>query len=1045
VLLYQLNTKPTQESRTAPALAGGRGPQNRLWLFACVLMALVQIQWAGYQLGVGNQSIQAAFLQKLHDPSLFARDEMVNQTLSRYPSLFFAGVAQLLRAVEFEPLYLALHLLAAIGVFVAGAALARAMFRSHLAGLVFGAFLMAGHHHALAEQVLYSNGFTHTWAVFPVLMAVLALWYADRHWWAFALTGALANAHALEAGQLGIGLGLWALVSIRQLGWRKVAGLLLLMAVLALPAVLIMLRGQQNFDALWLELMRLRSALHSFPSTWWRAGNPDVPRFVLVIALAAVATSLAPPGAHTRKTLWFALATVLMFVAGWLFTELWPSAVFVRAQLFRSSRLLVVVAFAYIAVGSARAWRLPWEPGVPRWRAWLECAAASVTAATLVFEAALVLLPVAVAVAALVALLNRRLAWTQALLAGIALLVAVLAWRQIQFVLPGLSPSFTWHRALSWSGPGLAPGILLGVAGLIWWLATKPLTRRQAGLLSFALGAATIWLAALLGPGLLRDRQTEATWCDAQRWAREFTPADSLFLTPAQNSGFRILSGRSVVGEWRDGTQLYFSAGFTRTWWERMNALQPGMRLAPDKRRLLVRGKALSQLDDDALLALAQQCGATHIVVPVDETRRLALLYSNADWGIYRPQLAAAAVQQDAALARQARFIKDVALPGIEKNRKSDVRVQLLRADGRPVGTLPYRLAQTSSPFRFGVGWEAAADSNRLARVREVFNYTVLRDGVGWHEIETAPGQRALEALSAQLAACREANFTVEFSALAAAPPPWVQNLSPTNQAPRLVAHAKAVFKTAGDRVQYWQLTDQGELLEGVTNALPQLRAQVPAAKLGWSDAGRFWSPHDKERRQTDLCRGLAEARQLREQGTPVDFVALHARQPWGTWAEGQTIYEVLDAFAAEKLPVHITGFGVPASGAIEGHVRRGHWDPKLQAEYCRQFYTICFSHPGVAALNYRELSELLSSDGKPRPAFSALRELITKQWRTRQQGRLGLDGALALRAFHGEYELTVTLPGGKAAHTAFAVGPGAPTSLRLQLDEGTGKLVEVK
>jgi hypothetical protein len=39
-----------------------------LWLLVCVLLALVQIPWAGYQLGVGNQGVQVAFLEKLQNP-----------------------------------------------------------------------------------------------------------------------------------------------------------------------------------------------------------------------------------------------------------------------------------------------------------------------------------------------------------------------------------------------------------------------------------------------------------------------------------------------------------------------------------------------------------------------------------------------------------------------------------------------------------------------------------------------------------------------------------------------------------------------------------------------------------------------------------------------------------------------------------------------------------------------------------------------------------------------------------------------------------------
>ena len=1035
-----------------------RGPHNSLWLLACLLLALVQVRWAGYQLGVGNQSIQVAFLQRLHDAALFPRDVMVNLTLDRYPSLFFRALAHVVGLVEFEHLYLALHLLATLGVFVAVAALARVMFRSHWAGLVAGLFLLAGHHHALAGEVLYSNGFTHTWAVFPLLLMALGLWYADWHYAAFALTGALCNAHALEAGQLGLVLVFWALASGRRLGWRKVGGLLAVLALFALPAIVLLLRRHPSFDPLWLQLTRLRSGLHSFPSTWWRPGNADVPRFALAVALGALALSLAPTGAPLRKTLLLTAAAGAMFVVGTVFTEAWPNATVVRAQLFRSSRFVLVVALVTIAWGCWQAWTLPWAGGGDgrRWRGGLEFLSAALTALALIVPPAIVLLPVALAVATLVALINRRLLWQQAALAGAAALICLVAWRQIQFVVPGLSPEFSWRSAFSSSGPGMTGWLVLTAVAALWFLAQQSLSRGQAELVAAVAAGSGVALAVTLGPALLRPPASDAAWCDVQRWAQAHTPVDALFLTPAQESGFRMLSQRSVVGEWRDGTQLYFSADFTKPWWERMNALQPGMRLAPDGQRLLVRGKSLGQLEDEPLIALARQFGATHVVVPAEETRRLMMLYTNAVWGVYRPQIAPPAVQQSSLLARQAAFLREVALPNIEKHRKSDVRLQIVAADGRPLYDAQYRVTQTASAFGFGVSLPprgADPDTNRLARVRDLFNFTVIRDPAWWATIEPEPGQRQSADLEATLAWCHEQGVASEVSSLGGVPPAWLRSWPVTNQVTRLVEHAQDLVGRYGERVTYWQVTDCGVLLAGASNVIVRLREQYPQSKLGLSDAGRFWSPFEGAVRDADLERGLEDARRLREQGAPVDFVALRGHQPWGVWADVNTIYAVLDEFARESLPVHITEFAVPSAGTIEGSVRRGSWDAKLQADYCRLFYTVCYSHPSVAAINYLELGPgtrvpdagLFGADGRPKPALAALRDLITKQWRTRLTGTLPLDGRLAFRGFQGDYELTVTLKGGQMARAVFAVAPGRANDLRFELAAATGKLTLVK
>src|SRR5947209_771183 len=96
------------------------------WL-ACLLLALLQLLWAGYRLGVGNQSIQIPFLQHLIDPSLYPRDAMVRETLAQYPSFFFRALAWALPMSVIAPAYFALHLLTNFGVFAAMLWLGRAI------------------------------------------------------------------------------------------------------------------------------------------------------------------------------------------------------------------------------------------------------------------------------------------------------------------------------------------------------------------------------------------------------------------------------------------------------------------------------------------------------------------------------------------------------------------------------------------------------------------------------------------------------------------------------------------------------------------------------------------------------------------------------------------------------------------------------------------------------------------------------------------------------------------------------------------------------
>ena len=67
----------------APSKAIGR----ILWLEAAILLAIVQVLFAGYRMGVGNQTIQIPFLKQWHNPQLYANDPMVAGTLAVFTGL----------------------------------------------------------------------------------------------------------------------------------------------------------------------------------------------------------------------------------------------------------------------------------------------------------------------------------------------------------------------------------------------------------------------------------------------------------------------------------------------------------------------------------------------------------------------------------------------------------------------------------------------------------------------------------------------------------------------------------------------------------------------------------------------------------------------------------------------------------------------------------------------------------------------------------------------------------------------------------------------
>lgn len=1051
VAAEQTETKPTGRETNARPIG-----RLQMMLLCAVLTAMMMIG-GGYSLGVGNQSIQVAFLLHAHDASNFANDAMVRETYANYASYFFNVIALGLRLLDVATLYVALHAFTTWALLMAIASLSRALFKHRGAVLAALAIVVAGHHGALAGDPLYSSGFTHTYFVLPWAVLALAWLVRGRVVLAFVLAGLLFNLHALTGTYLAVMLAAGTLVlAEKKLRTLLVAGAAF--ALFAAPTLYHIATHPQTYDALWFGLMRVRSADHSFPFTWWQAGNPDVPHFALYVALAAVAWSWFEAGRERRLVRAIIAATFALFAVGIVFTEIWPSATVVRLQALRSSRILLVVLLVVIAHGVVRSFVFDRKHV-------LALMGAVVVLAALAVPALLVYLPWAVLLWAVAALAAGRLSWRAALAVAVALVVTMLAWRQIQFAVPGFTPgAATVHVETS----NALPLAVLGLAAVV--LALNVAVRRF--LLRCAMTICACFLAVAGVSRFFSGPEAPPSPIETVGAYFRATTNDAVILAPAGMANLRIYGEASIVGDWRDGTQLYFAAPFANTWLSRMNDLEPGLTLSEDRRKLIARGASLDTLDDEALLALAQKYGATHIVSRVAGRNLREIGISGLEGlHVYAAEAVAPAVTTQPVPAgvidgvewRAAEaFYKTVVQPNVIRNRTSEVTIQIVDETGRPVYDMPFELKQTNSQFLFGAslgffdavpyanyGDQKPPPSNPQEREKflEVFNASMIPFSAKWQYIEPFRNVRTYADLDQYVDFCVQNNITVQFHHLAGHQATWLKQLSALEQTGRFHEHATKLVERYGDRVKYWQVFNDKLLLNAAPPLFESLRRQQPGIKLGISDCTRFHSPNKGPTRERELCAGIDGLRQLKAMGARVDFFAMHGHYPAGLWADPREMYEVLDTYAREGVKVHITEMLLPLNSEIAGPLRRGKWTPELQAEFYERYFTVAFSHPAVEMVNLWGIgpdnwgagSGLLDHDHNPRPAFDRLKELITQRWRTHAKGTLGLDGAARLRAFHGQYDVAVITPAGPA-RAKITITPETRL-VRLVLTRGTGAL----
>ncbi len=1007
-----------------------RGPLRGDELALCGLAAVLRLCVAGVPIGVGNQALHMVFVEHLRNPGLFQGDLLLD-TLPHFSTLFFHAFAALLPAfVSLEAVLAVAHLLTTGVTFAAFAALVRGIWpdtrKPCLILIPLAGLALSG----LAESPLNPLGFSHTSLAFALSLVVLNLLVRGRIGTALALTGLLANIHLLTAATTAALAGMWGLWHLRTLPPSRTVAGLLAGAVLAAPMLPHLLQSPGGFDAGWIQLLELRSAHHVFPSVWWRPGNPGVARFALWAGWTAVARGLS--GGRSRHTdPWIAAAAVLMAL-GWLGAEVMPLPLVMRAQLFRASGTVVVVALLL----SVRAVDMLLRP-----RPELPLLMRGIAPVAVVAFAAILWLPVGQPVAAPALLAAawmvwaaRRLSPAEALVAGGAIVVATLSDIQLQ--------TNFWTPELAFS-PDLAVLLLLGVLAL--FALSMPLhpgvrLAIAPAAVVMAVAALALWPAGAAVPDL---------WADIQAQTRRATPPEAVILTPPRQSGFRVGARRAVVGEWRDGTQQFFDPAFAVRWAERMAALDAD------------RTRHYAAAD---WIAAADRWGADFLVLPRNDRLPLIRVAENAAWMLCRPELPPPpplppppdnAIDPDDWLAQE-RFMHEVVTPSLQRHRTTAVSLRLLDAAGRPLPGVPVELEQTGRAFHIGSALnhfsEPAAHSREfraplvhaqeLERFTEVFNYSVIGFSGKWNVLEPVQGERNMEPLDRYIDWCHRHGIAVEYHFVCGYEPPWLRHLSPEEQQATLLRHADDLIDRYGDRVAIWQIVNERRLQALAPAVFERFRERLPGARLGVSHCARFYADREDERRERDLLRGWDSVTELQDQGVTVDYFGVHAHRPMGTWWDPRTIYEVLDTYAERGMRVRVTETGISHAGKIMGSVLKGDWDEALQADYLQRFLTVLYSHPNVDGVNFwgfgphtwqRHIS-LLDEAYEPRPAFHALDRLVNDTWKTRAALESSREGRIRFAGFHGDYRLLARMPDGTTASATFHLAADSPESFDVRL-----------
>lgn len=131
--------------------------------------------------------------------------------------------------------------------------------------------------------------------------------------------------------------------------------------------------------------------------------------------------------------------------------------------------------------------------------------------------------------------------------------------------------------------------------------------------------------------GSMRRREKNepywSNWVRAQRWARENTPKDALFVTPLYQDSWRVWSERRTFVEVRDGNNVVLDYNYTREFQRRLRAL----RVPSENMNILMdaaRGPYLALTDED-FMRIHKEFGANYAVIESLMKTSLPVVYQN--------------------------------------------------------------------------------------------------------------------------------------------------------------------------------------------------------------------------------------------------------------------------------------------------------------------------------------------------------------------------------------------------------------------------------
>lgn len=406
---------------------------------------------------------------------------------------------------------------------------------------------------------------------------------------------------------------------------------------------------------------------------------------------------------------------------------------------------------------------------------------------------------------------------------------------------------------------------------------------------------------------------------------------------------------------------------------------------------------------------------------------------------------------------------------GIRAHRMGWATLRFEDAQGRPLSNVTFDLRQTRHDFYFGAnifmlgGFDTPERNRRYEEAfTSLFNFATVP--FYWSDLEPEPGKVRFAKDSPPIYRRPPPDAVVEFCKRHRITmrghnllwhlflPTWLPQ--DREELTRVVRRRyEEIAARYRDEFLFWDVVN--EPLERPGHVLmpddflfwshkEAERLFPPSVKLSLNEVPRHWQT------QGELTPFNLLIQNMLLRGARVDVLGLqlhlfndkeYEQVLAGTALTPAQLYRALDLYGAHNRPIHVTEITVRTQPP---NTPAGEAD---QATLTRNLYRLWFSHPAVEAIVWWNLPDgtahgtenrfgggLLRADLTPKPAWTALEQLIRKEWTTTIARSTGSATVARVQGFYGEYELTAR-HGGRTMRRTLRLSKTAPNTFTVRFE----------